>query len=339
MVPVEEARRVTAVIPNWNGRQRTERLLEKLRAQTHPLSEVIVVDNGSEDGSVEMARRRGARVIELGRNAGFSGAVNRGLAEARTEWVAILNNDVEPAPDWLERLREAARQAGAWFATGKLLSGHDRSRIDGAFDALCRGGCAWRAGHGLPDGPEWSRPRRIRLAPLTAALVRAEVFQKVGALDERFESYLEDVEFGLRCALAGGWGVYVPGAVAYHTGSATLGVWHRDTVRMISRNQLLLVAKHYSPRELGRWGWPILAAQLLWGLVALRRGRPGAWLRGKWEALRMWGGLRREAAWRGARPRRLSRILRVSEGEIFRLQRQAGFEAFWRLYFALTGLR
>ncbi len=330
---------MTVVIPNWNGRARLERLLAGLGAQSRPADEVVVVDNGSDDGSVEMARGHGATVLEMGANAGFARAVNRGVEAARTPWAAILNNDLEPAGDWLEQLLGAAERAGAWFATGKLLNSADRTRIDGTYDALCRGGCAWRAGHGSADGPEWSRPRRIRLAPLTAALVRTELFRKVGPLDERFESYLEDVEFSLRCALAGCRGTYVPEAVAYHAGSATLGVWHRDTVRMISRNQALLVAKHYSPRDLALSAWPILAAQLLWGCVALRQGRGASWLRGKWEALKRWPGLRREAAWRGTRPRRLNRILRVSEADIYRLQRQAGFERYWRLYFALTRLR
>jgi GT2 family glycosyltransferase len=330
---------VTAVIPNWNGGRRTERLVGALQAQSRPPDEIIVVDNASVDASVEMARSRGARVIELGRNAGFAGAVNRGVEAARTRWVAILNNDVELEPAWLERLAGAAEQTGAWFATGRLLDGRDRSLIDGTYDLLCRGGCAWRAGHGRADGPAWARRRRIRFAPLTAALVRRDLFQQVGPLEERFESYLEDVEFGLRCALAGYRGLYVPEAVAVHAGSATLGVWHPDTVRRMSRNQALLVAKHYPGRALLGWAWPVLAAQLLWGLVALRRGRFSAWLRGKRAALRMWSGLRREAAWRGTHPRRLRRILRASEAEIHRLQRQAGFDPYWRVYFALTRLR
>jgi len=330
---------VTALIPNWNGRARTERLLQALAAQSRPPDTVMVVDNGSADGSVEMARARGARVIEMGRNAGFAAAVNRGVAETRTPWVAILNNDVEPAPAWLERLIAAASACGAWFATGRLLDARDPTRLDGAYDLLSRAACAWRAGHGRPDGPLWAGQRWIRFVPLTAALVRTELFQRVGPLDERFESYLEDVEWSLRSALAGCRGVYVPEAMSAHAGSATLGVWHADTVRRISRNQVLLAAKHYSGRELARWAWPLAAGQLLWGLVALRRGRFGAWLRGKWNALRMWPGLRREAAWRGARPRRLRRILRVSEAHIHALQRRTGFDAYWRAYFALTWWR
>lgn len=297
------------------------------------------MDNGSTDGSAEMARRGGAAVIEMGRNVGFAAAVNRGVQAARTRWVAIVNNDVEPDAGWLEALLTAAEASGAWFATGKLLQGAAPGRIDGTYDLLCRGGCAWRAGHGRADAPPWNASRRIRLAPLTAALVRRELFERVGGLEERFEFGLEDVEWGLRCALGRYGGVYVPAATARHAGSATLGVWHRDTVRWLSRNQALLVAKHYPARTLLRWAWPVLAAQLLWGVVALRRGRFRPWLRGKLEALRLWRACRREAVWKGTPPRRLRRILRASEAEILRLQRQAGFDPYWRLYFALTWCR
>ena len=256
--------------------------LASLGRQTHPIEEIVVADNGSTDGSAESAEAAGARVIRLGWNFGFSRAVNSGIRAARTRWVAVVNNDVEPAPDWLERLVEAAQAKRRWFATGKLLNAAT-GLIDGTFDTICRGACAWRAGHGRPDGPEWDEPRRIRLAPFTAALFRAELFDTVGLLDERFESYLEDVDFGLRCAKQGFGGIYVPDAVAYHAGSATLGAWHPETVRRISRNQLLLVAKHFPRRWIRRYGWPVLVAQGLWGLVAVRHGAVLAFLRGKLE--------------------------------------------------------
>lgn len=327
---------VSVVVPNWNGGALLERLLERLLAQTCPIDEIIVVDNASQDDSVQVARRGGAWVIALGRNAGFSGAVNRGLAECRTPWVAVVNNDVEPAPDWLGRLLAAAESSGTWFATGKLLETARPGRIDGTYDALCRGGCAWRVGHGRLDGPLWGGSRKIWFAPFTAALFRAELFRKVGLLDERFESYLEDLEFCLRCALQRYEGLYVPEALAYHQGSATLGAWHKDTVRRIARNQVLLVAKHYPAAQLWRSGWAILVAQTLWGAVALRHGRGGAFLRGKLEGLRMLWQMRRDAAWKAAEPGRLSRVLEESEAEILEVQRQSGFDRYWRCYFALT---
>jgi GT2 family glycosyltransferase len=328
---------ITVIIPNWNGCSLTETLLDRLRNQSCTAAEVIVVDNGSTDNSVEMARSRGARVVEMGTNTGFSVAVNRGIEESRTEWVAILNNDVEPARDWLERLAKAVGQPRVWFATGKLLNPAHPEALDGTYDVLCRGACAWRAGQGRPDGPMWARTKRIRFAPFTAALFRKELFEKVGLLDERFESYLEDIDFCLRCAVRGYYGLYVPGAVAYHAGSATLGRWHKDTVRRISRNQVLLVAKHYPPRYLLRYGWSIFVAQTLWGFVAFRHGRGFSFLRGKVEGLWMLRRMRRGAAWKAV-PRRLSRVLEESESDMFRLQRGAGFDRYWRLYFVLTSL-
>jgi GT2 family glycosyltransferase len=172
----------------------------------------------------------------------------------------------------------------------------------------------------------------VRFVPFTAALLRRELFARVGFLDEDFESYLEDVEFGLRCALGGFSGVYVPDAIAYHAGSATLGAWHRDTVRRIARNQLLLVAKHYPEKWIRRYGWPVVAAQALWGAVALRHGAGLAWLRGKLEGLRAFRAMRHAAP----DPGRLAEILEQSERELLELQQRTGFDLYWRLYFALT---
>jgi len=330
---------VAIVIPNWNGAARLANLLERLRRQTYPIDRVIIVDNGSADTSRDVARNAGASLIELHENTGFSHAVNCGIqAAAGADWIAIMNNDVSPEPDWLAQLVSHATPATAWFATGKLLDATDRQRMDGSFDALCRGGCAWRCGNGRPDSPLWNRPREINFAPFTAAIFRSELFQRVGLLDERFESYLEDIDFGIRCAVAGLTGVYAPQAVAYHTGSATLGRWHRDTVRKLSRNQLLLIAKHYPPKWILRYGWPVFIAQSLWGFVALRHGTAFAWLQGKLEGLRLFRRMRKEprASASDMHECTLAGILDRGESDIRELQQLTGFDLYWKLYFALT---
>jgi len=327
---------VSIIVPVWNGRAMVERLVGCLRAQTYPIAEILVVDNGSIDGAPEAAAALGARVIRMGSNTGFSRAVNRGIQECATAWLAIINSDVELMPDWLERLVEAARLPGVWFAAGKVLSASQREIIDGTYDALCRGGCAWRLGHGRPDGPEFSVARAIWFATGTASLFRTELFRRVGILDDGFESYLEDVEFGLRCACLDYPGRYVPEAIAYHVGSAALGRWHSATVRRISRNQVFLVAKYYRAGLLFRLGWPILVAQTLWGLVALRHGALGAFLRGKLDGLVTFRAVRRGASRLPVESDRLWRVLRESEEEIRCLQRSTGFDWYWRMYFALT---
>ena len=188
----------------------------------------------------------------MGRNAGFAAAVNRGIREARGEWLAILNSDVELAPDYLEKL--AAPDAP--FATGRILSPH--GTLDATFDLTSRAGTTWRAGAGMADTAPFDRACDIASPPFTAVLVRADVFERAGLLEERFESYLEDAEFGLRCARLGIQGRYVPEARAVHAGSATLGRWHPETVRRIARNQLFLAARHL-PRAVvvGGAGGPV----------------------------------------------------------------------------------
>ena len=316
---------ISAVVPVWNGRELLARLLDSLDRQTQAVAEILVVDNGSTDDAPEMARSRGAHVIAMGHNAGFAAAVNRGIREAAGEWIAVLNSDVELAPDYLARLMSA----GAWFATGKILSAADLSRIDGTFDVLCRGGVAWRAGNGCPDGAMFSKAQPIFSAPWTAALFRAALFERTGFLEERFESYYEDVDFGLRCAALGLEGRYIPDAVAWHRGSATLGRWHPETVRRIARNQVYLIARHYPRRLRRRWIWPIMVAHLAWGAVALRHGAGWAWVRGKWEAFRH----RHDFPEPSEQNEKVLEVLcRAGES----LMRNApGF--FWRVYFVLTG--
>ena len=317
---------VTIVIPVWNGRELLMALLEKLRAQTCPIAEVLAVDNGSQDGAPEAAAQQGARVLRLGSNRGFSAAVNHGVEACRTSLVGLVNSDVEPDPDWLARLVGALDSPDVWFATGKILSASQRTRIDGTYDLLSRSGCSWRAGNGRLDGPEFSQPRPIAMAPATAAVFRTELFRRVGPFDTAFESYLEDVDFGLRCALEGLRGVYVPDAVAYHHGSASLGQWSPEMVRLIARNQVYLVAKHYPFRQF--W-WPILVGQLLWGLLALRHGAGWAFVQGVEHALAC------SKKPKSVRPG-LVKILQASELQIREIQRRTGFDWYWRVYFLLT---
>jgi GT2 family glycosyltransferase len=323
--------RVAIVIPTWNRRELLARALESLRAQTYPAGRVIVVDNGSTDDAAAVAERAGAQVISLGTNTGFAAAVNRGIREAGDwEYLGVLNNDVILDKNWLDHLVKKLESRDAAFAAGKLLNARARDRIDGSFDAICLGGCALRCGHGRPDSPVWNQGRTIRLAPLTAVVFRARVFERVGLLDERFESYLEDVDFGLRCAEAGLDGVYVPEAVAYHEGSGTLGRWHPETVRRISRNQLFLVAKHYPRNWILRYGWSVFIAQALWGLVALRHGALLSYLAGKAE------GLQKFRRVRGCAAPGFPAIIEQSEKDIHDIQQLTGFDWYWRLYFALT---
>jgi hypothetical protein len=171
---------------------------------------------------------------------------------------------------------------------------------------------------------------------MTAALFKRDLFDELGPLDEVFESYLEDVDFGIRCAIHGRWGAYTPEAIAYHRGSSTWGQWNKYSVRLIARNQILLAAKHF--RGLARW--PIVAGQLLWGVVALCHGCAGAYLQGKIAGMRV----ARTVALQGPASSKIEAVgnigafVRESEETILEIQRQTGFDRYWRVYFWLLGL-
>ncbi len=200
--------------------------------------------------------------------------------------------------------------------------------VDGTYDLVSRGACAWRAGHG-ERAPDDRTPSPIAIAPGTACIFRRHVLDRLNGFDESFGSYLEDVDLGLRCLREGFAGVYLPDATAWHQGSATLGRWSSRVVRLISRNQLLLVARHYDRALFRSCFWPIVAGQLLWGLVALRHGRALSWLGGKIDALR---GFRLAARSSPQSSAKLREFLMASESEIRR--RASG--PYWRWYFRLV---
>ena len=321
--------RVDIVIPNWNRRDDLVRLLESLARQTHPPAQIVVVDNGSTDGSATCAEKCGATIIRFPENRGFARAVNEGLDHVRAPWVAIVNNDATLAPDYLKLLIEAAIQSGAAFAVGKILRDveGDELFLDATFDLLTRSGCAWRAGHCRTDGPVWRSRRMVHFAPMTAALFRTSLFEEFGPLDVEFESYLEDLEFSCRLARNEQMGIYVPEALAWHRGSATLGAGSPAMYRLVSRNQVLLAARHLPAACL----WRAIVGQLLWGLLSLRRGMGGAWLRGKIEGLRLWRRCRR----RPLNAEAFLAHLKSSESYLRELQDQTGWDGFWRWYFRL----
>ncbi len=327
---------VSFLIPTWNRRDLLESALASVLVQSRPPHQILVVDNGSQDGSEEAARAAGARVLQLGSNRGFSFAVNRGLEAACGDAVAVINNDVQLAPDWTEKLSAALRNDDCWFAIGKLLDATNPGRIDGVGDAVSRGGAGCRLGHARPDGPWFNRSRRTYFPSATAVLARREFFTRVGAFEEAFFAYLEDVDLGLRAALLGLGGVYVPEALAYHRGSSTVGPWSPDHVEWMSRNQLLLLAKFYPLGLLARFWRPVAAAQLLWAAMAIRRKRGRAYARGLCQGLIAAAALRRASSrWR-ADGQRLAEVLVSSEREVACFEQATGWDPYWRWYFRLA---
>ena len=268
--------RVAVVVPNWNGRRWLPGLLDSLDAQTRPADEVVVVDNGSTDGSLELLAERGVQTIPLPTNAGFAAAANRGIAATDCDAVALVNTDVVLDPRWLEQA--AARLAGdpgLGSVATKMVLLDDPGTLDDAGDELRRDGVAHQRGHGRPDDGQWDEPGEAFSACAGAAVYRRAALLEAGGFDERLFSYLEDVDLGLRLRLAGWRCGYEP-ALARHARHGSSGQLERSVDAWVARNTLLLVVKAFPLR----WVGPVAYRQLSWIAEAAREGRLGEHLRG-----------------------------------------------------------
>ncbi len=210
--------RSSIIIPNWNGKELLEECLTSLAKQTDQDFEIIVVDNGSSDHSVEFLATNfpQVRVIPLERNMGFAIACNTGIRQAKGDRIVLLNNDTSQDEHWLEELNTALDQhPEVGFCASKMLNYWKPSIIDTAGDNLgvARG---FKRGHQQPDGPAYNKQEYIFAACAGAAIYRRQMLDQVGLFDESFGSNLEDMDLSFRAQLQGFKCLYVPTAAVYH---------------------------------------------------------------------------------------------------------------------------
>lgn len=262
----------TVVVPNWNGRNWLPGCLGSIAQQTLTPGEVIVVDNGSRDGSIEYLHDHhpAVRVLALGRNTGFAHAANRGLRAASSEFVALLNTDVVLEPDWLERMVQSlAADREAASVACKMLALDDRRFVYDAGDILRRDGACLQRGRFERDDGRFDQPGDVFGACAGAALYRRSAVLALGGFDERYFAYLEDVDLALRLRLTG-WSCRYEPAVALHAGEGSSSQLQGGHAVLVTRNTLLLVAKTFPLRWLGYvayrqcgWAWHAMREQRL----------------------------------------------------------------------------
>jgi GT2 family glycosyltransferase len=280
------------VIPNWNGKRFLAGCLDSLKAQTYTNHEVVIVDNGSHDGSVEFLKEHypHVRLVTFAHNTGFSVAVNRGIIEAQGQFVALLNNDTVVDENWLSELVKAMNEHPEVSSAGcKMLGYDDRTLLDGAGDGYRRGGLPGRIGHKERDTGRFDRWRYILGACGGAALYRHELFDEIGLFDEDYFAYLEDVDFGLRAQSAGYKCIYVPTAIVYHLGCGTTGSGYSAlVVRLSAQNNWNTIVKNI-PRELFIKFLPqVLYWQFYYlAVVVARSGQLVPWFEGTCSAVKM----------------------------------------------------
>ena len=238
---------VSVVIPNYNGIAYLDGVLASLEHQTIKDFEVIVVDNGSTDGSTSFiaANYPWVHVIGLSDNFGFSKAVNEGIYASRAPYVLLLNNDTEVETDFVEEMLSAIKRHNkALSCSAMMIQFFDRDKLDDAGNYYNALGWAFARGKGR-DIHTYEKEEKIFAACAGAAIYRKKIFEKIGYFDEEHFAYLEDTDVGYRARIYGYENWYAPKAKVYHVGSGTSGSrYNQFKTRNSSRNNVYLIYKN-----------------------------------------------------------------------------------------------
>lgn len=241
----------TVVIPNYNGIKYIQACLESLYGGTTKEIEVIVVDNASTDGSMELVRDQfpQVRLIVNQKNTGFSYAVNQGIQASATPYVILLNNDTQADFSFvheLEKVMDNDRGGRIFSACAKLVSLYDKDKIDDAGDYYCALGWAFARGKGKAS-EKYEKDCDIFASCAAAAIYRRELLEenKVGLFDVEHFAYFEDIDIGYRAKIHGYRNQFVANSIVYHAGSATSGSrYNAFKTALASRNSIYLIYKN-----------------------------------------------------------------------------------------------
>ena len=237
----------SVVIPNYNGICYLKNCLLSLQKCEGEDFEVIVVDNGSTDGSdlLPDSLKLNVRLIKLNENTGFAHAVNVGIREAKGEYVILLNNDTEVESGFVRKLTEALKKnRKAFSASAMMVDMNNREVLDGAGDYYCALGWAFAYGKGKKT-EECDKGRKIFSSCAGACIYDKAKLEITGLFDELHFAYLEDVDLGYRARIAGFDNIYEPAAVVYHAGSGFSGSRYNEfKIKLSSRNSVYLILKN-----------------------------------------------------------------------------------------------
>jgi N-acetylglucosaminyl-diphospho-decaprenol L-rhamnosyltransferase len=275
---------IDVVVPTWNGRELLQRCLESLSAQTAD-HHVIVVDNGSEDGTGTLVEQRypGAELVRLDQNHGFAGGVTSGIKAGRAPHVVLVNNDVECDPAFVERIVEPLRSDSRVGMVAGLLLQPGRRTID-SFGLECDAtlsAFARFAGEHYSAGAPALHTRHLLGPSGGAAAYARSALEAAGGFDERMFAYMEDVDLALRLRALGWSAAGAEEAVGVHLGSATIGRRSRAQVRIAGASRGYMLRKYgVLRRGVSTAAWTLAVEA---GVVAVETvaGRDLAALRGR----------------------------------------------------------
>lgn len=244
---------VSIIVLNWNGKQYLETILSSLLQQTYPHIEIIFVDNGSCDGSIEFVKSKypGVIIIEHPKNLGFAMGVNSGIMASNGKYIATINNDAQADKDWIANLlRVIDSDPDIGCCASKMLRFYERDIIDSTGILVYQNGNAYDRGARDKDSGQYNSQEEVFGACAGAALYKKEMFDEIGHFDNSYFAYLEDVELSFRMHLFGWKCIYVPEAVIYHIHSATSQEASPFKIFYLERNKLWNMWKYFPVKML-----------------------------------------------------------------------------------------
>lgn len=240
---------ISIIVVNWNGRNYLGECLDSLRNQTFVDFEVILVDNGSTDGSIEYLQSHFlgfVRVLRNGKNLGFARGNNQGIKIANGKYIVLLNNDAKADRHWAEELVKAAeedRRAG--MLASKIYLQGGQKIIDNVGHLIYRDGLNRGRGRLEVDHGQFDQKEEVLFPSGCAALYRREMLEEIGLFDEDFFAYGDDTDLGLKGRLAGWKCIYVPGAVVFHRYSQSSGAYSPMKAFYVERNRVWVAIKYF----------------------------------------------------------------------------------------------
>jgi len=284
------------IIPNWNGEDYIVECLDSLKKQTIKNFEVIVVDNGSTDNSLNLLKSNYPEVIvkKLSYNTGFAVAVNKGIKMSKAKYVVLMNNDTYADKNWLKELIEAIEKTDYGFAASKMLFYNNRTHVNTAGDELTKYGWAKQIGYGMKDGAKFSKNKEIFSASGGAVIIRNNLFKDVGYFDEKFFAYLEDVDWCFRAQLMGYKGVYASKSIIYHHVSATTKRLSTLGEYLTVRNTLAMIYKNFPAKLKAKYLFKIIYAQMARLFIDFNIRRVLSTLKGQLAFIKMYPSLRKD---------------------------------------------
>lgn len=240
--------KVSVITPNYNGEKFLDKYFKSLEQDSEYIGEVIIVDNGSDDSSLDYIKNNTFSfpvvVIENSKNLGFAPAVNQGILKSKYDYVFSLNNDTELKKGSIKAMLDLIGDEDVFSLQAKMLQAHNRELVDDAGDEYNLLGWTKKSGENQ-SSDKYVKVSEIFSSCAGAALYKKSVFDEIGLFDDEFFAYMEDVDLAIRSQIYGYKNLLCPDAVVYHIGSATTGSRYNEfKVKIAARNNVWTVYKN-----------------------------------------------------------------------------------------------